>query len=463
MPINDLISASDYIIIPDTNVFLNVYCYSPEFSEFALECLRKVSDAIYLPSTVRLEYEKHYRGEFSNMKKRIATAGQETEKQITTAKQKILKTCENLERLQFRDIDILRSILESKLDEVQKAFDGFFEDRATLYLIQHAWAGTDYLRMLVESIVSSGRVMPALTQEEIYRWCEEGEKRYKNEIPPGFKDAKNKDGVRKYSDLILWNEILRFAKTNRKNIIFVTNDLKADWWEINEGNKQFHSKLILEFEKTGQHILPYTVQSFYNEVSTIYGVAKTDAVEIALRMTDKDYCIKIAEEVFDDASRELTYNAMDYISDSSTYNIGSEGIDEFEITGFDFIGAERIDRNNSTVVYNFSYKVTLEGTSYDYWGRDEDTREIIRSDGRDHVFEGTIIVQVQREAEIFFDFEDDNSYETAIIIDGHFEELEYVDRSEPPGELGYCPDCGRPLGVGNDDGNGFCNKCAWNH
>ena len=95
MSINDLISASDYIIIPDTNVFLNVYCYSPEFSEFALECLRKVSDAIYLPSTVRLEYEKHYRGEFSNMKKRVATAGQETEKQITTAKQKILKTCVN--------------------------------------------------------------------------------------------------------------------------------------------------------------------------------------------------------------------------------------------------------------------------------------------------------------------------------------------------------------------------------
>ena len=40
--------------------------------------------------------------------------------------------------------------------------------------------------------------MPSPSQEDIYVWCEEGETRYKKEVPPGFKDAKNKDGVRKY-------------------------------------------------------------------------------------------------------------------------------------------------------------------------------------------------------------------------------------------------------------------------
>lgn len=46
--------------------------------------------------------------------------------------------------------------------------------------------------------------MTSVTQEEIYQICEEGERRYKTDpqTPPGFKDAKNKDGVRKYSDLI---------------------------------------------------------------------------------------------------------------------------------------------------------------------------------------------------------------------------------------------------------------------
>lgn len=141
-------------------------------------------------------------------------------------------------------------------------------------------------------------------------------------------------------------------------------------------------------------------------------------------------------------------------------NIGSEGIDEFEITQHNFVRAERVDRNNSTVIYEFVYQVTVEGTSYEYWGRDEDTREIIRSDGRDHAFEGQIIVQVEREAEVFYDFEDDNSYETAFIAEGRLEQTYFSDRPEPPGELGYCPRCCRPLNIENDGGNGFCINCA---
>ena len=34
------------------------------------------------------------------------------------------------------------------------------------------------------------------------------------------------------------------------------------------------------------------------------------------------------------------------------------------------------------------------------------------------MFEGQIIVQVERGAEVFYDFEDDNSYETAVISEG---------------------------------------------
>lgn len=63
--IKTMLENDNYIIILDTNVLLNIYRYSPEFSEFALECLNKVNNFIYLPATVRMEYEKHYRGEFS--------------------------------------------------------------------------------------------------------------------------------------------------------------------------------------------------------------------------------------------------------------------------------------------------------------------------------------------------------------------------------------------------------------
>ncbi|SES43192.1 hypothetical protein SAMN04487884_1529 [Butyrivibrio fibrisolvens] len=66
-----------------------------------------------------------------------------------------------------------------------------------------------------------------------------------------------------------------------------------------------------------------------------------------------------------------------------------------------------------------------------------------------------------------YDFEDDNSFETEIIIRGKLEETEFYDRQENdfelPGELGYCPDCGCPLNIENDGGNGVCIKCVPDH
>ena len=41
MEIKKLLEEENYIIIPDTNVLLNIYRYSPEFSEFGIQCLKK--------------------------------------------------------------------------------------------------------------------------------------------------------------------------------------------------------------------------------------------------------------------------------------------------------------------------------------------------------------------------------------------------------------------------------------
>lgn len=216
MDIKTLLENDNYIIFLDTNVLLNIYRYSPEFSEFALNCLQVVKDYVVLPATVRLEYGKHCGAEFSKMQDRAKNAGNETADQIKRSKEKVLATCDKLERLQFPDVDDLRDSLSSKLDEVQAVLEAFFQERSSLNLISHAWNGTDYVMALVNEWEQSQSIMSSLSQEDIYLWCEEGENRYKKEIPPGFKDAKNKDGVRKYSDFILWKEVLRFAVKEQK-------------------------------------------------------------------------------------------------------------------------------------------------------------------------------------------------------------------------------------------------------
>lgn len=67
----------------------------------------------------------------------------------------------------------------------------------------------------------------------------QAEERFKNAIPPGYKDYNKKtgnkfyDGVviqNKYGDLILWKQLLDFAKIENTSIIFLTDERKEDWW-----------------------------------------------------------------------------------------------------------------------------------------------------------------------------------------------------------------------------------------
>lgn len=458
---------SGYIIIPDTNVLLNLYRYSPEFSEFGLQCLQEVIGSIYLPATVRIEFGKHCRAAFSDMEKRINNAGKNTEQQVAAARNKILSSCEPLERLHFPEVNVFRSELESLLNRLAQTANKFFEERRGLELSSHYWGGSDKVAELVKGIESYSHVFPAPSQEDIFTWCEEGQERYKKEIPPGFKDAKNKDGVRKYGDLIIWKELLNFARMQSKDIVFITDDVKADWWESENEQRIFHHKLVAEFEKTGRTIIACESQDFYTAVSDDYGIEKTDAVELALNMTDSDYCDNIKDEVFESISDYLSYNGTDYI-DTENAHIGTEGIDEFEVVSWDFISSERIRRDDDTVKYHFKYNVELRGTSYDYWGRDDDTKEVILSYGTNHLFSGSITVEREREANIFIDFEDSNSFDTAKIVAGKLQEISYEENFSDPeferyGRYGNCPDCGTPLDDDNVGGNGFCINCAPNH
>lgn len=106
-------------------------------------------------------------------------------------------------------------------------------------------------------------------------------------------------------DLIIWKELLIFARTQSKDIVFITDDVKADWWESENDLRIFHHKLVAEFEKTGRTIIACESQDFYTAVSDDYGIEKTDAVELALNMTDSDYCANIKDEVFESISDYL--------------------------------------------------------------------------------------------------------------------------------------------------------------
>ena len=458
-----------YLVICDTNVYLNIYRYSPEFSDFALNCMKTVQGSIFIPSTVELEFSKHYRACFGGMEKRVRRIAADADKTIQNAAQKVLKVCDTLQALQYPDISTLRESLEDGINDLSTASKSFFEDRSILTFIANPWDGKDLVLDLFEQIVNAQHVMPPLTQEEVYLFCEEGEKRYKAvpPVPPGFKDAKDKDGVRKYSDLIMWKEVIRFAKARSVGIIFVTDDTKSDWWVEQDTGREFHPKLREEFEaEAGTCIAPYTALDFFDCVAQNYNLEKTDAVEIALRITDEKYFERINEDVFCKVEDELSLSGERYLAPFT--RMGADSIGTLDIDEWEFLNARQTARDQEQITYLFQYKVSASATSFPYGGSDESTRSVYHAPCGAHKFEGRISVEVKREADIYLDFEGDSGFESAGIVEGSLAETEYralFDDGEEPLEDAYstCPDCGCQSNSDNDGGNGFCINCAPKH
>lgn len=126
-----------------------------------------------------------------------------------------------------------------------------------------------------------GKVLKPFSPEEISEIEKEGEQRYSDKIPPGWKDASKGDN--RYGDLINWKEILRFAKESGKSIIYVSNDVKEDWVAKVKG------------KKIG--VLPQLLEEFYTAVGNsdqLFHVYTLDRFLAFINDHDKDVISKEA-------------------------------------------------------------------------------------------------------------------------------------------------------------------------
>lgn len=465
--IKDLIQDKKAVVVLDTNVLIHLYYYSPDYSNFALNCLNQIYDAIMIPSTVALEYEMRQNKEYRNIKRNIQRVDDSIKQQIVTAKNSMMNTCDDLEKLKFPDIDELRNIIDKYHLQLKKWTNDFFEERkGTIEFLAATWDEKDPVKSLFDNLKATQHIMHELERGILYQMSDEANKRFNAKpepIPPGFKDKGKNCGIRKYDDYFIWKEIMIFAKKNHTDVIFVTDDLKCDWWETSKKGMVFHHKLIEEFKKTKQSIKAYTSVELFKEISKDYDIEQSDAIKYALQLTDEEYCNRIETIVFDSISDDLIYSSEYYI-DVFSSNIGDEGLSDLEITNVQYIGWEQTNIEDNGVCYSLKYNVTLEGYSYEYLGKDDDTREVILSPANNHVFEGEVVVAIYREINFLVDFESDTEFSGAEIVDAQFEETIFKSWSEVETDgMSLCPDCGEYFNEREDGGNGFCIRCADKH
>jgi predicted nucleic acid-binding protein len=209
------------LFVLDTNVLLNLYRYSSDTKEELLAILEDLSDRLWVPHQVAFEYQRRRLDVIWEQKSRYNDVREllsEKRKRLENELRKIV----GRGRHPFIDpknwmvrIDELFKEIESETKELEEEHPD--------------WLSDDTIRQSITALLR-GEIGAPYGPEVLREIYKKGGSRYADKVPPGYKDEEDKEGERKYGDLVLWHQIIDKAKEENQPIIFVTDDRKEDWW-----------------------------------------------------------------------------------------------------------------------------------------------------------------------------------------------------------------------------------------
>lgn len=171
---------------------------------------------------------------------------------------------------------------------------------------------------------------------------------------PGHKDRKKKNS-NAHGDYFIWKQIIKEAQESSKDIIFVTNDVKEDWFS----NKELHiprQELLKEFfAETNRRIIIISFTSFLEECSAY---VNGDIAELIAYSKIQDQ----VREIFDNWYPDMLIDKInEYIENDSTIKeemesaldtcidtVSFEGVNEQQFNLKD----SEMDSTESEVIFN---------------------------------------------------------------------------------------------------------------
>jgi hypothetical protein len=205
------------LFVLDANVLLNLYRYSQGTSGSFTAILDQISDRLWVPHQAALEYQQRRLDVIAQQ----AKAYDEIQELLDETQNKLENRFRGFQRHPLIDADRLLKKIARAFTAINKELNKRKQEHPDLL-------ENDHLKDTITSLFE-GKVGPPYSQEQLDEIYKRGQKRYEREVPPGYLDG-NKEGVRKYGDLVLWFQVIDKAKETKEPIILVTDDRKEDWW-----------------------------------------------------------------------------------------------------------------------------------------------------------------------------------------------------------------------------------------
>ncbi|MCH6161580.1 PIN-like domain-containing protein [Streptomyces marispadix] len=217
------------MVVLDTNVLLNLYLYSVQARQDLLSVLSRIKDQIWVPHQAIAEF-------WSN-RESILTLRRNRAREASSSLENLASKSVTVVESWARSTGVDEADREEPLANLNTAFARLRDfitvhanDAELDYLIG---TGDDPVTCALETILS-GRVGPALSRSDYEQAVQQADKRAQEEIPPGYLD-RNKRGDRAAGDYLRWEQTLREAQRRDADVLFVTQDMKEDWWRRTRG------------------------------------------------------------------------------------------------------------------------------------------------------------------------------------------------------------------------------------
>lgn len=285
------ILASNPIIIFDTNIYLDLLRLSKSASTELLRLYRTIIDDLRIPAQVRKELDKNI--PIVNCKRisNLKTAGTTIRNAINDCTTNVRTQLDIFLRYKFSDASMLSDGTNTELGKIKKTIGDYIDG---IVKGDNSFLNVSDVTTFIDHIWNA-HTSQTYKPSKLMSIYHEGSIRYRYKMPPGYMDdpqnnkESSKDGTDIFGDLVLWNQVLDYGCIERRTIVFVTADVKEDWFLLsNKRPDSPREELLNEFsEKTdGIDICILTSELFVEYLSKTKAI---DTSEALLEMQMDDY------------------------------------------------------------------------------------------------------------------------------------------------------------------------------
>ena len=255
----------------DANVLLNIYRYTPETRKRLFEILKRLQDRIWLPYQVAYEYHERRLDVISAQ----LNAYDAMETRLNKSLQEIDNELRKYKRHAFADIGQITEIIKNAVESAKALLLEARSKHPDLLLEDN----------LLETITDlfDEKIGEPFSQEHLEQVHQDAEQRFQQKTPPGYKDT-NKDGSKQYGDVVMWFQLIDYAKSQKKPLIFVTDDDKEDWWLRHNGKTIGPRRELIQemFDKAGVTFYMYSTDQFMAQAENFLDLQDHQGTQAAI-------------------------------------------------------------------------------------------------------------------------------------------------------------------------------------